>query len=102
MTGFNHRSRESRSVIVEWLSSGLAFGRVPTHLETHISHVFIVGDVVYKLKKPVRFDFLDFTTLADRERACHDEVRLNRRLALDVYLGVVPVSFDGDELCIGG
>jgi aminoglycoside phosphotransferase family enzyme/predicted kinase len=61
------------------------------HFETHISHVFVTGDCAYKLKKPVDFGFLDFTTLDKRRAACHDEVRLNARLAPDVYLGVVPV-----------
>lgn len=61
-------------------------------IETHISQVFLVGDRVYKLKKPVRFDFLDFESLAARESACREEVRLNRRLAPDVYLRVVPVT----------
>ena len=59
------------------------------HLQTHISHVFLAGDYAYKLKKPVNLGFLDFTTLAKRERACTDEVRLNARLAPDIYLGVV-------------
>lgn len=59
------------------------------HLQTHISHVFLAGDYAYKLKKPVNLGFLDFTTLAKRERACADEVRLNARLAPDIYLGVM-------------
>ena len=61
------------------------------HLETHISHVFLAGDDAYKLKKPVDFGFLDFTTPEKRRAACLDEVRLNARLAPDIYLGVVPV-----------
>lgn len=61
------------------------------HLETHISHVYLVGDHAYKLKKPVDYGFLDFSTLEKRLAACQDEVRLNRRLAADIYLGVVPV-----------
>jgi aminoglycoside phosphotransferase family enzyme/predicted kinase len=59
--------------------------------ETHVSVVFFVGDRVYKLKKPVALDFLDFSTRARREQACHREVELNRRLAPDVYLGVLDV-----------
>lgn len=59
--------------------------------ETHMSWVFIAGDRVYKLKKPVRYPFLDFRTLAAREANCREEVRLNRRLAPDVYFGVVPL-----------
>ncbi len=61
------------------------------HLETHISHVFLAGDYAYKLKKPVDFGFLDFTTPEKRRAACTEEVRLNARLAPDFYLGVVPV-----------
>ncbi len=64
------------------------------HLQTHISHVFLAGDYAYKLKKPVNLGFLDFTTLDKRERACADEVRLNARLAPDIYLGVVTLCFD--------
>jgi aminoglycoside phosphotransferase family enzyme len=60
--------------------------------ETHMSWVFIAGDRVYKLKKPVRYPFLDFRTLASREANCREEVRLNRRLAPDVYIGVVPLT----------
>ncbi len=60
-------------------------------IETHISRVFLAGSYVYKLKKPVKYDFLDFSTAAAREHACREEVRLNRRLAPDTYLRVVPV-----------
>ena len=63
-------------------------------IETHISEVFLCGPLVYKMKKPVRFDFLDFSTLDARRKACCEEVRLNRRLAPDVYLGIAPVLRD--------
>ena len=59
--------------------------------ETHMSWVFLAGDKVYKLKKPVRFPYLDFSTLAHREITCRAELRLNRRLAPKVYLDVVPL-----------
>src|SRR6516164_5657280 len=59
--------------------------------ETHMSFVFIVDDRAYKLKKPVRFPYLDFSTLARRESACRAELALNRRLAPDVYLAVEPL-----------
>lgn len=66
--------------------------------ETHIGVVFFVGDRVYKLKKPVDFGFLDFSTRALRRVACDREVTLNRRLAPDVYLGVAHVSdVDGPD-----
>ncbi len=60
--------------------------------ETHISRVLLRGDRVYKLKKPVDLGFLDYTTLARRRFFCEEEVRLNRRLAPDVYLGVAPIT----------
>lgn len=60
--------------------------------ETHIGVVFLVGDRVYKLKKPVDLGFLDFSTSERRRAACRREVELNRRLAPDVYLGVAEVS----------
>jgi aminoglycoside phosphotransferase family enzyme len=70
--------------------------------ETHMSWVFLAGDRVYKLKKPVRFPYLDFSTLARREAACREELRLNRRLASDIYLGVEPLVSTGKGLSIGG
>jgi len=60
-------------------------------VQTHISYVFLAGDHVYKVKKAVRFSFLDFSTPQRRRHFCHEEVRLNRRLAKDVYLGVVAI-----------
>ncbi|MFN8642764.1 MAG: AAA family ATPase [Candidatus Binatia bacterium] len=62
-----------------------------TLLQTHISYVLLAGPDVYKLKKPVRFAFLDFSSLERRRHFCHEEVRLNRRLAGDVYHGVVAI-----------
>ena len=60
-------------------------------LETHISVVFLVGSLAFKLKKAVNLGFLDWTSLRARELACNREVELNRRLAPDVYLGVADV-----------
>jgi hypothetical protein len=67
--------------------------------ETHVSIVFFVGDRVYKLKKPVKMDFLDFTTIAARQGVCGREVELNRRLAPDVYLGVAEVRGPDGRPC---
>ncbi len=67
------------------------------HLQTHISDVFLAGDYAYKLKKPVDLGFLDFTTLDKRRQACDDEVRLNRRLAPQIYLGVMAVCEHGGQ-----
>ena len=66
-------------------------------VQTHISAVFLADEEVYKLKKPVRFSFVDYSTLALRQQYCHEEVRLNHRLAPTVYLGVVPLLRVGHE-----
>jgi uncharacterized protein len=71
-------------------------------IETHMSFVFLAGARAYKLKKPVRYPFLDFSTLAARERNCREELRLNRRLAADVYLGVLPLTLENGRLSLGG
>lgn len=63
-------------------------------VQTHISCVFIAGDYVYKVKKPVNFGFLDFTTLEKRKFYCEEELRLNKRLAPSIYLDVVPIGED--------
>lgn len=65
------------------------------HIQTHISHVFIADPFVYKIKKPVNFEFLDFSTLEKREYYCHREVELNRRLCEDIYLGVISIASVG-------
>lgn len=64
-------------------------------LETHISWVILTGEFAYKLKKPVDFGFVNFTTLERRKWFCEEELRLNRRLAADLYLNVVPVCVRG-------
>ncbi|MCP4204643.1 MAG: AAA family ATPase [bacterium] len=69
-------------------------------LQTHISSVFLTGERAYKLKKPVNFGFLDFSTVELREHFCRAELDLNRRLAPEVYLEVAPIVLrdDGPEL----
>jgi aminoglycoside phosphotransferase family enzyme/predicted kinase len=71
-------------------------------IETHMSWVFLTDRHAWKLKKPVRFDYLDFATVGARERHCAEEVRLNRRLSPGVYLEPVPLTRDGGRLAIGG
>ncbi len=70
--------------------------------ETHASLAFLSGDFVYKVKKPVDFGFLDFSTLERRKFFCEEELRLNRRLSHDVYLEVVPVVEKGGRLAFHG
>lgn len=60
-------------------------------IQTHISYILLTDQYVYKIKKPVEFGFLDFTTLEKREHFCHEELRLNRRLTEEIYLKVVSI-----------
>lgn len=66
-------------------------------VQTHTSWVLILSDVVYKIKKPVNFGFLDYSTLEKRKEMCYKEVELNRRLCQWIYLGVVPISEENGE-----
>ena len=71
-----------------------AYAHRPSSVElvqTHISYVFLAGDFVYKAKKPVDFGFIEQLSVERRERFCHEEVRVNGRLAPGIYLGVVPI-----------
>ncbi len=71
-------------------------------IETHISAVFLTGNWVYKLKKPVDFGFLDFRRLSDRHRFCLREIELNQRLSCGIYHNVLPVCNCQGLICIGG
>ena len=71
-------------------------------IETHMAFVFLTADLAYKLKKPVSFGYFDHRTLAARATACTEELRLNRALAEDVYLGTVPLVSTATGLAIGG
>ena len=71
-------------------------------VETHISWLLLTGKFVYKLKKPVNFDFLDFTSLEKRRYYCEQELRLNRRYSPDLYLEVVEICGDEDSPRVGG
>ena len=96
----------SSDEIVEFMSQRSTYPGRPWEvrvIETHISWVFLTDRRAYKLKKPVRFDFLDFSTVSLRREACELEVQLNRRMAPDVYLGVVPITMtDSGQLQLGG
>lgn len=78
--------------LTEDLSDAAAHaGTPPQVVQTHISWVFLAGDRVIKIRKPVRLGFVDFGTRLQRNVDCLNELRLNRRLAPDVYLGVAPL-----------
>jgi uncharacterized protein len=71
-------------------------------IETHISLLFLTGNHVYKVKKPVDFGFLDFTSLEKRKYFCEQEVKLNRRLSPNIYLGVVGITKEGSRILLEG
>jgi len=71
-------------------------------IQTHISYVLLTGDYVYKLKKPVNFGFLDFSTLDKRQHFCNQELRLNQRGAPELYLEVLPVTQVDRQYQLGG
>jgi uncharacterized protein len=91
--------------IIEALSHPEAYPDRPAEVsvgQTHISWLFFTPTHVYKVKKPVNFGFLDFTNLEARKMFCEEEVRLNRRLAPEVYLGVLEVKASNGHICLGG
>ena len=71
-------------------------------LQTHISYLVFAGEFVYKVKKALDLGFLDFGTLERRRHFCEEEVRLNRRLCDETYLGVVPIVIDGGKVRVDG
>ena len=71
-------------------------------IETHISQVLLTGDYAYKIKKPMDFGFLNFSTLERRKHFCEEELRLNRRLASELYLDVLPITGSPEQPQIGG
>jgi aminoglycoside phosphotransferase family enzyme/predicted kinase len=94
----------TKSIENELIKSS-AYPNQPDHvdmLQTHISFIFLTDDYVYKVKKPVDFGFLDFTSLDKRLHYCKKEVELNKRLSPDVYLGVVRITDEGETLVIDG
>jgi len=92
--------------VISFLSTPEAFGLSASPVEridTHISIVWLAGDRAYKLKRAVRFDYVDFSTVELRRIACEAEVRVNRRTAAALYLGVRPVTRDArGALALGG
>ena len=83
--------------LVQWLCEPSSYPEKTAGvrlIETHISWVFLTDRFAYKLKKPVHFDFVDFTDSEKRRAACQEEIRLNRRLTSNVYLAVVPITRD--------
>lgn len=91
--------------VIEFLANPKSYAHVPNEVrlvETHASWVFLASPYAFKIKKPVNLGFLDFTTLDLRRADCERELELNRRLAGEIYLGVVPVCDSGGKLHLGG
>ncbi len=96
---------EDAEVLVKSLCHPNAYSHPVTEIkliETHISWVILTGRYAYKLKKPLNLGFLDYTTLARRRHFCHEELRLNRRLAPEIYLAVEPITGSYDKPLVGG
>jgi len=95
---------EDQSAVVELLASPATHGGAAVErIDTHSAIVFLAGSRAWKLKRAVRFDYLDFSTADRRKRMCEAEVRLNRRTAPGLYRGVVPITSAGSgSLSIGG
>jgi aminoglycoside phosphotransferase family enzyme/predicted kinase len=90
-----NKALDSGSTLIKALSQSSAYSHeaASVHVvETHISWVLLTGEYAYKIKKPVNFGFLDFSTLEKRRFFCHEELRLNRRLAANLYLEVTPIT----------
>ncbi|MBL8836597.1 MAG: AAA family ATPase [Alphaproteobacteria bacterium] len=94
---------EDQSEVAAFLADPRTWGvdRVE-RIDTHGAMVFLAGDRAYKLKRAVKFPFMDFSTLALRERACAAELRVNRRTAPQLYLGTARVTREGEGLAIDG
>jgi len=91
--------------IVRALLESQAYPHKPQKIElvqTQMSFIFLTGEYVYKIKKPVNLGYLDYTTLEKRHFFCHQELELNRRLCPGAYLAVVPIVEEKGELCIEG
>lgn len=90
--------------IVNFLSKPAAYGAkgFVKKIETHGAIVFLVGDEAYKLKRRVRFPYMDFSTLPKRRAACESEIAVNKANAPELYLGVIPLTYDGSRLHLGG
>ena len=86
---------QGRADVVAFLESGAAFdGACPRRIDTHAAHIFLTGDRAWKLKRAVRFPYLDFSSPGQRHAALEAELRLNRRTAPSLYLAVHPITID--------
>ena len=104
-----HRANTSNLRFDTDLIDGLMRPRAFAHpvdeiqlIETHISWLILAGEYVYKIKKPLVLDFLDFGDLEKRRFFCHEEIRLNKPWAPDIYIDVVPITLHRGNPRFGG
>jgi uncharacterized protein len=92
--------------VIAFLADPGSYGARPERVERHETHgalVFLAGDAAWKIKRAVRFPYMDFSTLEKRKAVCVREVEINRRTAPDIYLGCLPITRTGDAgLAFGG
>jgi len=96
-------TKNKLSPVVEALLNPMAYPHKPREVklvQTQMSFLFLTGDYVYKIKKPVNLGYLDYTTLEKRGFFCHQELKLNRRLCPDAYLDVIAITEEKGEIYI--
>lgn len=97
------RALAAQKIFVEALALELGKKAArPSLYETHISWVLVTPDYAYKIKKAIQFDFIDYSTLERRQFYCNEELRLNRRLAPELYLGIVPITGTAERPAMEG
>ncbi len=93
----------SQQAVMDFLAAPATHGGAAvTRIDTHAASVFLAGERAFKIKRAVKFPFLDFSTLAKRKAACEAELEVNRPYAPAIYRGVVAITRDGEGLAIGG
>jgi uncharacterized protein len=91
------QSGDCQSEVFAFMSDPATFGGAPVRrIDTHSAAVFLAGDRAFKIKRAVRYPFLDFSTLARRKAACEAELEINRVFAPELYLGVIPLTREND------
>ena len=89
----NAVSDDPQHAVLEFLAAPASHGGAPvTRIDTHAASVFLAGERALKIKRAVRFPFLDFSTLAKRKAACEAEIEVNRPFAPAIYRGVVAIT----------
>ena len=104
MSNSPHHVAVDQEAVFEFLADPITHGlnEAVKRIDTHVAAVFLAGHNVYKVKRAIKFPFLDFSTLERRRIGCLAEVAVNRRYAPDLYLGVLPVTVTGGRLRLGG